>query len=230
MLSPYRVLDCTDERGQLAGFILAQLGAEVVLVEPPGGSSARRLPPFAGDRPDPERGLWHWAYNRGKQSVVADLATDPGRARLAELAATADVVLMTGRPGELPFSYDQLAALNPALVVVVLSPFGLDGPKATWEASDLIISAASCAAALTGNADRPPLRWGSPQAYLHGAADMAVAALVALAERHRSGQGQLADVSAQASCLQASFCYTLNEAWSWPPMHRSGDGIDCGVS
>jgi crotonobetainyl-CoA:carnitine CoA-transferase CaiB-like acyl-CoA transferase len=79
-----------------------------------------------------------------------------------------------------------------------------------------------------GNAD-PPLRWGSPQAFLHGAADMAVAALVALAERHRSGRGQLADVSAQVSCVQSSFCYTLNEAWAWPPMHRSGDGIDFGT-
>jgi crotonobetainyl-CoA:carnitine CoA-transferase CaiB-like acyl-CoA transferase len=229
MLSPYRVIDCTDERGQLAGFMLAQLGAEVVLVEPPGGSSARRCPPFAGDRPDPERGLWHWAYNRGKRSVIADLATAEGRRRLGDLASTADVLLWTGRPHELPFTYEELAVVNPRLVVVVLSPFGLDGPKANWEATDLIISAAGCGAALMGNADLPPLRWGSPQAFLHGAADMAVAALVALTERHRSGRGQLADVSAQVSCVQSSFCYTLNEAWAWPPMHRSGDGIDFGT-
>ncbi|MDQ1424856.1 MAG: hypothetical protein QOD72_2354, partial [Acidimicrobiaceae bacterium] len=229
MLSLLRVIDCTDERGQLAGFMLAQLGAEVVLLEPPGGSSARRCPPFAGDRPDPERGLWHWAYNRGKRSVIADLTTPGGQARLRELASTADLLLWAGRPQELPFSYDELALVNPQLVVVVLSPFGLDGPKSNWEATDLIISAAGGAAALIGNADLPPLRWGSPQAYLHGAADMAVAALVALAERHRSGRGQLADVSAQVSCMQASFCYTLNEAWAWPPMHRSGDGIDFGT-
>ena len=229
MLSSYRVIDCTDERGQLAGFMLAQLGAEVILVEPPGGTSARWCPPFAGDRPDGERGLWHWAYNRGKRSVIADLASTAGRARLADLAATADVLLWSGRPHELPFAFADLAAVNPALVVVVLTPFGLDGPKANWEATDLIISAAGCQAALTGDADLPPLRLGSPQAYLHGAADMAVAALTGLAERHRSGCGQLADVSAQVSCLQASFCYTLNEAWAWPPMHRSGDGIDFGT-
>ena len=229
MLAPYRVIDCTDERGQLAGFMLAQLGADVFLVEPPGGSSARHCPPFAGGRPDPERGLWHWAYNRGKRSVVADLETASGRARLAGLAATADVLLWTGRPSELPFSYDELAALNPGLVVVVLTPFGLDGPKAHWEATDLIVSAASCGAALVGDADQAPLRWGSPQAWLHGAADMAVAALVALHERQRSGLGQLADVSAQVSCIQSSFCYTLNSAWNWPEMHRSGDGIDFGT-
>ncbi len=229
MLSPYRVIDCTDERGQLAGFLLAQLGAEVLLVEPPGGSTARHLPPFAGDRPGPERGLWHWAYNRGKGSVTADLATAAGRERLAELATGADVLLWTGRPGEEPFDRAALEAANPGLVIVALTPFGLDGPKARWAATDLTIGAASCSMSITGEADLPPLRWGSPQAWLHGAADMAVAALVALQERARSGRGQLADVSAQTSCLQASFCYAINRAWQWPAMRRSGDGIDFGV-
>ncbi len=229
MLSPYRVIDCTDERGQLAGFLLAQLGADVVLVEPPGGSPARQLPPFAGDRADPETSLWHWAYNRGKRSVTTDLATPAGRQRLAALAAGADVLLWTGRPGDEPFDRAALERVNPGLVIVALTPFGLDGPKARWAATDLTIGAASCSMSLTGEAELPPLRWGSPQAWLHGAADMAVAALIALQERARSGRGQLADVSAQASCLQASFCYAINRAWQWPAMRRSGDGIDFGV-
>ena len=99
MLSSYRVIDCTDERGQLAGFMLAQLGADVVLVEPPGGSPARRRPPFAGDRPGLETSLWHWAYNRGKRSVVGG-PHDGRRPRRAldDLAADADVLLWTGRP------------------------------------------------------------------------------------------------------------------------------------
>ncbi|MEZ5410220.1 MAG: CoA transferase [Acidimicrobiales bacterium] len=229
MLSPYRVIDCTDERGQLAGFMLAQLGADVVLVEPPSGSPARHLPPFAGEQPDPERGLWHWAYNRGKRSVTADLSTPTGRERLAALAAGADVLLWTGRPGEEPFDRAALEAANPGLVIVAMTPFGLHGPKARWAATDLTIGAASCSMSLTGEAELPPLRWGSPQAWLHGAADMAVAALIALQERARSGRGQLADVSAQVSCLQASFCYAINRAWQWPAMRRSGDGIDFGV-
>jgi crotonobetainyl-CoA:carnitine CoA-transferase CaiB-like acyl-CoA transferase len=228
MLSSYRVIDCTDERGQLAGFMLAQLGAEVLLVEPPGGSSARWCPPFAGDRSGTEASLWHWAYNRGKRSVVADLTTPAGRSRLDDLVADGDVLLWTGRPNETPFAYDDLAVLNPGLVVVVLSPFGLDGPKANWAASDLIVCAAGCGAALIGDADRAPLRWGSPQAYLHGAADMAVGALIALAERRRSGRGQLVDVSAQVSCLQSSFSHALNQAWSAPSMRRCGDGLDYG--
>ncbi len=228
MLSSYRVIDCTDERGQLAGFMLAQLGADVLLVEPPGGSSARWCPPFAGDRPGPDTSLWHWAYNRGKRSVVTDLTTAAGRSQLDDLVADGDVLLWTGRPNEMPFNYDDLAAINPGLVVVALTPFGLDGPKANWAASDLVVSAAGCAAALIGDADRAPLRWGSPQAFLHGAADMAVGSLIALAERRRSGRGQLVDVSAQVSCSQSSFSYALNQAWSTPTMRRCGDGVDYG--
>jgi len=229
MLSPYRVLDCTDDRGQLAGLMLAQLGAEVVLVEPPGGNAARHRSPYVGDRPDPEGALWHLAYNRGKQSVTVDLAGAAGRAELAELAAGFDVLLWSGRPDELPFDPNALLARHPGLVVVVMTPFGLDGPKAGWLDTDLVIGASACQSALCGNPDLPPLRWGAPQAYQHGASDMAVAALVGLAERRRSGAGQLAEISAQVSCLQASFCYFLNAAWQAPAMHRAGDGLDYGA-
>src|SRR5688572_705685 len=112
--------------------MLAQLGADVVLLEPPGGSPARSRPPFAADRPGPETGLWHWAYNRGKRSVTADPASQAGRERLAALAAGADVLLWTGSPSEQPFSYEELAERNPRLVAVTLTPFGLEGPKAGW--------------------------------------------------------------------------------------------------
>ncbi|MDH4145897.1 MAG: CoA transferase [Acidimicrobiia bacterium] len=229
MLGSIRVLDCTDERGQLAGFMLAQLGADVVLVEPAGGSSARHLAPFAGDEPDPETGLWHWAYNRGKRSVVADHRSAAGRARLAALAERADVLLCNGEPAELTVDLGELEARNPALVTIVMSAFGLDGPKAGWAASDLTVAAASGSAALIGDRDRAPLRWGSPQAWLHGATDMAVAALVGLHERARSGRGQRADVSAQVSAMAGSFCYTLNRAWGVAPMQRSGSGVDFGA-
>src|SRR5438309_2547025 len=92
VLSPYRVLDLTDERGLLCGQILADLGADVIAVEPPGGSPARRIGPFAGDVPDPDRSLFWWAYSRNKRSTTFDLLTDDGRTRFRELARTADVV------------------------------------------------------------------------------------------------------------------------------------------
>ena len=228
MLAPYRVLDCTDDRGHLAGLMLAQLGADVILVEPPAGSPVRRRGPFAGDDPQHGPSLWHAAYNRGKRSVVLD-ATEPGGAReLDRLAAGADMLLWSGRPADLPFDPHELAERHPALVVAVLTPFGLTGPKADWHETDLTICASACQLALTGDTDRPPLRCGVPQAYGHASGDLAVGALLALNERATSGRGQVVDVSAQISYLQASFAYALDEGWSAPPLGRSGEGVNMG--
>jgi crotonobetainyl-CoA:carnitine CoA-transferase CaiB-like acyl-CoA transferase len=232
MLRPYRVLDCTDDRGHLAGFMLAQLGADVILVEPPAGSPARRRPPFvAGDGEpgtDGSPSLWHAAYNRGKRSVVVDLDGAGGRRHFDRLVAGADVLLWSGRPGDLPFDLDEVTAAHPRLVVGALTPFGLDGPKANWHETDLTVCASACQLALTGDTDRPPLRCGVPQAYGHAGADLAVGVLLALHERGRSGLGQVVDVSAQVSYLQASFAYALNEAWCCAPLGRSGEGINMG--
>ena len=218
MLTPYRVLDCTNDEGHLAGLMLAQMGADVILVEPPAGSPARRRSPFtdvaattAGDATS----LWHSAYNRGKRSVVLDLAdagadasVAPGgspagdRLRFEALAATADVLLWSGRPSELPFDPEALSARNELLVIGLLTPFGRTGPKATWHATDLTVCASACQLALTGNSDRAPLRTGVPQGFNHGAGDLAVGAVMALNERARSGRGQIVDVSAQQAAAQ----------------------------
>src|ERR1044071_9164797 len=119
MLSGLRVLDVRDHRGQLAGQILADLGAEVILVERPGGSPSRRLGPFvAGHEGDPNSSLWFWSYNRGKRSVVADLDDPADRARLVELAGGADVLIESDTPGAMAargLSAADLAAINPAL-------------------------------------------------------------------------------------------------------------------
>jgi len=200
MLSPYRVLDLTDERGHLCGHMLGALGAEVIAVEPPGGSRARRLGPFVDDVADPERSLTHFAYNRGKRSVVLDLDTDEGRERLRQLAATADVLIESDRPGrmaELGLGYEDLAAELPHLVYVSISPFGQTGPKAQWAAADLTVMASSCTLSVTGDEDRPPVRVAVPQGYHFGAASAASGAIVALIERARSGRGQHVDAAAQ---------------------------------
>ncbi|MDH4147373.1 MAG: CoA transferase, partial [Acidimicrobiia bacterium] len=210
MLSEYRVLDLTDERGHLAGFILRQLGAEVLAIEPPQGSSARRLGPFAGDVEDPERSLHHWAYNRGKRSVVLDLQHDADRDRLRELAAGADVLIESAGPGvmdALGLGYDDLATANPALIYASISAFGSEGPKADWAVSDLVIQASAGNMALTGDKDRAPMRAGGtlPQAYHNASSEAAGAILIALWERQtRSGLGQHIDASAQQSMNQAA--------------------------
>src|SRR6516162_390624 len=96
MLGSYRVLDLTDDRGHLASYILAILGADVILVEPPDGSSARRCGPYAGGEAGPDRSLTFWAWNRGKRSVVVDATTTDGQEQLARLAASADVLFESG--------------------------------------------------------------------------------------------------------------------------------------
>ena len=133
MLSPYRVIDLTNERGLLCGQILADLGADVIQVEPPGGSTARRVGPWYGDESGPERSLFWWAYARNKRSLVLDLAAEGDREQLRALAAGADFFLESDPPGHLDglgLGYEDLAALNPALVYVSITPFGRAGPKA----------------------------------------------------------------------------------------------------
>ena len=161
MLAPYRVLDCTDGRGQLAGLMLAQLGAEVMLVEPPGGTPSRRgrrssAAPRSPDRPV-ALGL------QPGEAIGGDRRHRPGGRRELDRPPPADVLLWSGRPAECPFDLDELTSQHPHLVVVALTPFGLDGPKAGWRDSDLIVSASSCQLILTGDTDRPPLRMGSPR-------------------------------------------------------------------
>jgi crotonobetainyl-CoA:carnitine CoA-transferase CaiB-like acyl-CoA transferase len=208
VLSPYRVLDLTDDRGELAGFMLASLGAEVIAVEPPEGSASRRRGPFAGGEPDPERSLTHWAYARGKRSVVLDLAaSEADREAFRRLADGADVVIESSAPGAhdtLGIGYSALAGRNPALVYAAITPFGLTGPKAHWAASDLTVWASAGPLVLTGDDDRAPVRPGVPQAFAHASAEAAGAIVAALYERGRSGLGQLIDVSAQQACVQAT--------------------------
>ncbi|OGO50550.1 MAG: hypothetical protein A2148_02600 [Chloroflexi bacterium RBG_16_68_14] len=166
MLSPYRVLDLTNERGLLCGQILADLGADVIAVEPPGGNSARRLGPFADDTPGPERSLYWSAYGRNKRSVTLDLSTAPGRDLLLRLAEGAHFLIESEPPGrmaELGLSYQDLAKVNPALVYVSISAFGQDGPKAGYAESDLVVGAASGQLAVIGDEDRAPLRIGVPR-------------------------------------------------------------------
>ena len=176
MLDNYRVIDLTDRRGWMTGFLLAQLGCDVVLAEPEDGW---------------ERDYWFAAYNRGKKSVTVGNATD-----ISQLAAEADFVIDCAAT---PFAVDlaKLRSNNPSLVTVSITPFGDDGPKAQWSATDLTLVAASGQMICNGDSDRPPVRISIPQAWSHAACQALVGALVANDERARSGRGQHVDVSAQ---------------------------------
>ncbi len=209
MLEPYRVLDTCGRNGWLAGFLLAQLGAEVILAEPPGGGHPRDH--------------WFAAYNRGKTSVTVDGPVD-----VARLAAEVDLVIADGSPADVAF-LDGLRAADPTLVTLALTPFGLTGPKAGWRATDLTLMAASGQMAVTGDFDRPPVRTSLPQAWMHACCEGAVGALVALTERSRTGLGQGVDCSVQAAVLGASLPSTLNPPAGLPTPKRSGGGVWIGT-
>ena len=231
MLGHLRVLDLSDGFALVCGQILADLGADVIQVEPPGGAAARRLGPFAGGAPDSERSLVWWSYARGKRGLVLDLDSDAGRAALRELARGADVLIESCAPGALAargLGYADLASLNPALVQVSITPFGQAGPRAHDAASDLTVLAAAGPLALTGDADRAPVRVVVPQAFLHAGADAALGVLIALHERTSSGLGQHVDVSAQQSATLASQSYLLCEAVGAPTSTRVAGGIQVG--
>jgi crotonobetainyl-CoA:carnitine CoA-transferase CaiB-like acyl-CoA transferase len=206
LLSPYRVLDLTDERGLLCGKILADLGADVIQVEPPEGNSARRLGPFYHHEIHPERSLFWWAYSANKRSITLNLTTRDGQTLLHRLVKTADFLLESGAPGALAalgLGYENLAALNPALIMVSITPFGQHGPYAAYKAPDLVGMGLAGFMYVTGDPDRAPLRVGFPHFYLHGAGVGAAGAMVAHAQRVHSGLGQYVDVSCQEAVARA---------------------------
>ncbi len=213
-LAPYRVLDLTTEGFWLCGRILADLGADVIKVEPPGGDPGRATGPFArGHEGDRNASLPWWFANRAKRSVAIDLDDPAGRAELLAAAADADVLVESFGPGGLDarqVPVDALLAVNPSLVVTSISPFGLDGPYRSHRGPDLIIEALSGLVWLTGDPDRPPVRIGVPQSYGLAAAEAAVHTLVALRHAQRSGVGQHADVAAQAAAVRC-----LMNAWEF---------------
>ncbi|MEL6981609.1 MAG: CoA transferase, partial [Actinomycetota bacterium] len=222
MLGPYRVLDLTDEQGWFAGMLLAQLGADVVLVEPAGG-----WPRDGGSR------YRHLVYNRGKRSItIADVGD------IDHLAAEADIVLDNGglersdlgAQGQPP-SVDlaNLRSQNPELITVRTTPWGETGPKAGWRATDLTLFASSGQLAVTGDSDRPPVRISLPQAWLHAESQAAVAALVALEHRARTGRGQHVDLSAQEAVCETALSASLFAPAGLAEVGRSAGGVRSGT-
>src|SRR5215510_14301139 len=140
-LTGIRVIELADEQAEYCGLTLAGLGADVIKVEPPGGSSTRRIGPFYEDREDPERSLFFWQYNRGKRSIVLDLHQSGDRDRFRTLVGSADILLESTPRGELErlgLAPTELRREFPTLIVARTSPFGDTGPWASFKGSDLV--------------------------------------------------------------------------------------------
>ena len=192
MLDPYRVLDFTDERGELGPMLLGDLGADVIRVEPPEGSAARRVPPVGESTSQSFQ-----AFNRNKRSIVIH---DGDREVLESLIRSADFLFESAWPSTLArfdLDPDAVREINPHIVHVRISPFGSDGPGAGDLGGDLVIAAMGGPVSLQGPRDRAPLRVGVPQVWRHAGAESAAGALAAHARKVITGQGQFVDVSAQ---------------------------------
>ena len=199
-LKGYRALDLTGVAGQLCGRVLAELGMELIKIEPPGGDPARNLPPFiefAGGR----RLSTTFAHlNAGKASKVLDLDKETDRRELRQMVERADVVLESFQPGVLDakgLGYRHLTAINPAIVMASITGFGQTGPKKNLACNDLVALAQSGFLYISGDPSLPPVRPPETQAYYFASLFAAAGVLAALYRRERTGQGDHVDASMQ---------------------------------
>ena len=207
MLNPYRVLDLTDEKGPLCGKLLGDLGADVIKIERPEGDSARSLGPFYHDEAEPEKSLFWFAYNTSKRGITLDIETADGQEIFKSLVKSADFIIESFSPGymdSLDLGYQALEKINAGIILVSITPFGQSGPYRDYKISDIVAWAMGGRMYPTGHPDdRPPVRISHHyQTYLHGGAEAAVAAMLALYHREATGEGQHVDVSIHASVSQ----------------------------
>jgi crotonobetainyl-CoA:carnitine CoA-transferase CaiB-like acyl-CoA transferase len=195
-----RVVDLTSEHGAYCGKLLAELGADVIKVEPLGGDPARRIAPFFHGKPDGENGLFFLFMNTGKRSVVLDLEKAGGKRVLGALLDGADVLVedLSGkRLRELGLEYEALRKRNPRLIAASITPFGRTGPYRDFVGSDLTIMGMAGALFDYGFPEKPPNRLPAHQSTVLAGIHAAVGVLTALFARDRWGIGQQVDVSMQ---------------------------------
>ncbi|MEE9277736.1 MAG: CoA transferase [Dehalococcoidia bacterium] len=219
-LDGIRVLDLCDPKGQYMGRLLANLGADVIKIEPPRGDPGRAIGPFVDDDPHPDRSLFWWYYNAGKRSLAVDIFRSDGAAIVKRLAASAQVVVESFAPGTMAtagLDYDALSAARDDLVMTSLTPFGQDGPHASWAWSDAVGLALGGPMAMCGYddlPDAPPIRGTEHQAFHIGSHYGAIGTLVALLHREGTGRGQYVDASIHEACactIEAGLPYALFE-------------------
>ena len=204
MLSCYRMLDLTDEKGFLCGRALSDFGAEVIKIEKPGGDPARRIGPFYQDTPDPEKNLYWLAFNANKKSITLDIETAEGREIFKKLVKTADVVIESFAPGyldRLGLGYASLSQINPGIILTSITGFGQEGPYRDYKDPDIVVRALGGLVYTNGYEDRPPLTPTYHHTHLLGAMNGAVGTMIALCHRVLTGRGQHVDAITQQALV-----------------------------
>lgn len=213
-LAGLRVLDLTDYRAGLAARLMADMGADVVKVEPPDGDPGRRVGPFVDDRPHRDRSLFFWFYNLNKRAITLDLGQPAGVDVLLRMARAADLLIENFSPGrlaEIGLGWETLHRVNPALILLSITPFGQTGPFRDYAADDTVLTAQGGMLYVNGWPGRQPVRPLGLQAYHASAYFGAISALCAMFARDRDGQGQWIDLSMQ----EATACAVEHVAGSY---------------
>jgi benzylsuccinate CoA-transferase BbsE subunit len=224
VLTDLRVLEISAQETMQAGRILADLGADVVIVEPPGGATGRRLGPFVDGEPGLERSLSWLGSNLRKRAITLDLDDADGEALFMQLLDTVDVLIEApGAPPARPVG--DRVALPERVVHCVIRPVAEDGPKSGYATSELVLAASSGAVALVGDQGRPPPMLPVPQVERHAGADAAAAVLAALAARERDGRGQRVSVSARLAAATAAFSHPIIGSGMSPAERPSGERL-----
>ncbi len=200
MLQEYNVLDFTDDRGEIGPMLLGDLGADVIRVELPVGSSSRKCEPsFSGSSAD-LKSVQFMAFNRNKRSIALDPNSEKDIETLNELIRRADFIFESS-PSKTLSSYgidfNTAKRLNERIVYVRISPFGDDGPHANFLGNDLVVASMGGPVALQGEPEREPIKLSVPQVWRHAGVEAASGAMAAHARMLKTGEGQFVDVSAQ---------------------------------
>jgi len=201
-LQGIRVLELPGQLGAYAGKLFADMGADVILIEPPGGAPTRRALPLISDvSPSSGEASLNFAYfNTSKRSITLDLDHSPGQEAFKKLAETANLIIDSSRPGAMKargLDHLALSSIAPKLVYTAITPFGQSGPYAEYESEDIVLLALGGLLSLAGFIDSPPTRvWGN-QAVLAASQFAAAGSLAAVLHAEVSGEGQHVDVAAQ---------------------------------
>jgi crotonobetainyl-CoA:carnitine CoA-transferase CaiB-like acyl-CoA transferase len=206
-LTGRRVLELADEKGVYCGKLLADMGADVIKIEKPGGDATRDIPPFWGDQRHPDRSLFFLYSNTSKRGVTLDISSGEGQGLFRRLAKTADMVLETSPPGlmeELGLGYGDLRKINPQLVFTSITDFGQTGPQRSFKSSDLVASALGGSMYVTGEEEDPPVKLAGSQSQMMASTYAAVSSMIALYRGAISGMGQHVDISVEEATVSVS--------------------------
>ena len=211
-LAGVRVLDLADERAIYGAKLLADLGADVVRPEPPGGDALRARGPFVADKAGWGRSLWYAYFASSRRSLTLDPETAGGRDRLRRLALAADIVIENGALATVDLEAAALLAERPSLVIVRSSSFGPAGPWRDYLAPDLVASALGGICGVTGDQDTPPLKIYGDLAFVVSGSYMAIGALAALRHARETGEGQIVEAAVHEA-LPTALEHVLLFAW-----------------